>query len=86
MGFRKVCKNWLLVHPSPLVESVTDWRDQIMSFGYSNSKIRKQGNEHSLCSLAGVFSTRINVIVVTTSGHHIQQYNPPENIQHPQEL
>ncbi len=86
MGFRKACKNWLLAHPPPLVEWVTDWRDQIMTFGYGDSKIRKQGHEHSLCGLAGAFSTRINVIVVTTSGHHIQQYNPPENIQHPQEL
>jgi hypothetical protein len=86
MVFRKVCKNWLLTHPPPLVVSGTDWRHQIMSFGFGETKIRKQGNEHSLCGLAGVFSTRINVIVVTTSGHHTQQYNPPENIQHLQEL
>ncbi len=57
-----------------------------MSFGFGDTKIRKQGNEHSLRGLAGVFSTRINVFVVTTSGHHIQQYNPPENIHHLQEL
>ena len=57
-----------------------------MSFGYGVTNIRKQGNEHSLCGLTGAFSTRINVIVVTTSGHHIQQYNPPENIHHLQEL
>jgi hypothetical protein len=49
-------------------------------------QFRKQGTEHSLHGLTGVFSTRINVIVVTTSGHHIQKYNPPENIQHTQEL
>ena len=86
MAFRKACKNWLLAHPPLLVESGTDWRDQIMPFGFGATKIRKQGNEHSLRGLAGAFSTRINVIVVTTSGHHIQQYNPPENIQHLQEL
>ena len=86
MAFRKACKNWLLAHPPPLVVSATDWRHQIMSFGFGETKIRKQGNEHSLRGLAGAFSTRINVIVVTTSGHHIQQYNPPENIQHLQEL
>jgi hypothetical protein len=57
-----------------------------MPFGYGDTKFRKQGNEHSLCGLSGAFSTRINVIVVTTSGHHIQQYNPPVNIQYPQEL
>ncbi len=86
MVFRKACKNWLLVNPPPLVELGADWRDQIMTFGFGATKIRKQGNEHSLRGLAVEFSTRINVIVVTTSGHHIQQYNPPENIQYLQEL
>jgi hypothetical protein len=82
MSFRKACKNWLIGHPTPLVESRPDWRNQIMLFGYRDPKFRKQGNEHSLCGLAGAFSTRINAIVFTTSGHHIQEYNPPENIQH----
>ncbi len=86
MSFRKASKNWLISHPSPLVESRPDWRNQIMLFGYRDPKFRKQGNEHSLCGLAGAFSTRINVIVVTTSGHHIQQYNPPGNTHHTQEL
>jgi hypothetical protein len=86
MAFRKACKNWLFAHPPPLVVSGTDWRHQIMSFGFGETKIRKQGNEHSLRGLAGAFSTRINVIVVTNSGHHTQQYNPPENTQHLQEL
>jgi hypothetical protein len=86
MEVRKACKNWLLAYPSPLVESVTNWRDQTMPFGFGTINIRKQGNEHSLCGLAGAFSSRINVIVVMTSGHHIQQYTPPENIQHLQEL
>jgi hypothetical protein len=57
-----------------------------MSFGFGSIKIRKQGNAHSLRGLTGVFSTRINFIVVMTSGHHIQQYNPPENIQYLQEF
>ncbi len=86
MAFRRLCKNWLLVHPPPLVVSRTDWRDQTMPFGFGETKIRKQGNEHSLRGLAGAFSTRINVIVVTLSGHHTQEYNPPENIQYLQEL
>jgi hypothetical protein len=86
MTFRKSYKNWLIEHPPPLVESRTDRRNQIMLFGYRDPQFRKQGTEHSLHGLTGVFSTRINVIVVTTSGHHIQKYNPPENIQHTQEL
>ncbi len=44
MSFRKVCKNWLFTHPPPLVVSGTDWRHQIMSFGFGETKIRKQGN------------------------------------------
>ena len=86
MDVRRACKKCLIANPSPLVESVKDWRDQTMSFGFGDETIRKQGNEHSLWGLAGAFSTRINVIVVTTSGHHIKQYNPPENIQHLQEV
>ena len=86
MAVRRACRNWLLAHPPPLVESATDWRNQTMPFGFGDINIRKQGNEHSLRGLAGAFSTRINVIVVMTSGHHIKQYNPPENIQHLQEV
>ncbi len=83
---QKCVQNWLIAHPPPLVESRSDWRNQIMLFGYRDPNFRKQGNDHSLYGLAGAFSTRINVIVVTTSGHHIQEYNPPENIQHTQAL
>jgi len=50
-----------------------------MPFGFSDINFRKQGNEHSLRGLAGAFTTRINVIIVTTSGHHIVQHNPPDN-------
>ena len=86
MSVRRSCRNWLLAHPPPLVESATDWRNQTMPFGFGDINIRKQGNEHSLRGLAGAFSTRVNVIVVMTSGHHIKQYNPPENTQHLQEV
>ncbi len=86
MDVRRACKNWLIANPPPLGESVKDWRDQTMPFGFGDETIRKQGNEHSLRGLAGEFSTRINVLVVMTSGHHIKQYNPPENIQHLQEV
>ena len=33
-----------------------------------------------------MFKTRIHVIIVRSSGHHIIEYNPPENIQHEMEL
>ena len=36
--------------------------------------------------LAGAFATRINLIIVRTSGHRIMEYNPPENIQHKVEV
>jgi len=52
MEVRRACKNWLFAHPPPLVESASDWRDQTMPFGFSDMKIRKQGNEHSLCGLS----------------------------------
>ena len=78
MTVRRDCKNCLLVNPPPLVESVTDWCDRIKDFDFGNEK-RKQGDEHSLCGLAGAFGTRINVIIVTTSVYHTEQYNPPRN-------
>ena len=78
MWVRRGCKNWLLNNPSPLVESDTDWRDQIKVFGFTK-KERKQGNEHSLCGLTGAFAPSINVIIVTTSGHRTVHYNPPNN-------
>ena len=86
MDVRRACKRWVLAHPSPQVESASAWRDKIIPFGFGDVNTRKQGNDHSLRGLAGAFKTRINVIVVRTSGHHILQYNPPENIQHLQEL
>ena len=36
--------------------------------------------------LPGAFTTRINVIIVTTSGHHIDHYNLPENIPHSEDV
>ena len=78
MGVRRGCKKLILNNPSPLVESDTDWRDQIKVFGFTK-ETRKQGNEYSLCGLTGTFATSINVIIVTTSGHHTVQYNPPNN-------
>jgi hypothetical protein len=56
-----------------------------LTFGYGTD-IRKAGNDYSLRGLAGAFKTRINVIVVMTTGHHIQHFNPPENIQHLDEV
>jgi hypothetical protein len=46
-----------------------------MSFGFGETKIRKQGNEHSLCGLSGEFSTHINVIVVRPQ-HFFEKYRP----------
>ena len=43
MDVRRGCKNWLLVHPPPLVESVTDWRDRVMPFGFGNEKEETRG-------------------------------------------
>ena len=74
---RRACRNWLISNPPPGVESGSAWRDKILPFGYGTD-LRKQGNDHSLRGLAGAFKTRINVIVITTSEHHIQQFNPPE--------
>ena len=86
MLVRRACKNWLLANPPSHVESVTAWQDNIKAFGFGNIEIRKQGDDDSLRGLAGAFKTRINVIVVMTTGHHIQHFNPPENIQHLDEV
>ena len=75
MQVRRGCKNWLLNNSSPLVESHTDWRDRVMPFVFGNER-RKQGDEHSLCGLTGVFATRINDIIVTTSWYLTEQYTP----------
>ena len=56
-----------------------------MAFGFRDER-RKQGDEHSLCGLTGVFTTRINVIIVTTSGYRTEQYNPPKNRNHFEEI
>ena len=85
MKVRRGCKNWLLVNPPPLVESLTNWQDRIKEFGFRN-EMRKQGDEHSLRGLAGAFATRINVIIVTTSGHRTEQYNPPRHRMHSEEV
>ncbi len=61
------------------------WREKILPFGYGTD-IRKAGNDISLRGLAGVFKTRIKVIVVMTTGHHTQHFNPPESIQHLDEV
>ena len=49
-------------------------------------EVRRVSKKMSLCGLAGAFTTRINVIIVTTSGHHIIHYNPPENIPHSEDI
>ena len=82
---RRACRNWLISNPPPGVESGSAWRDKILPFGYGTDS-RKAGNDHSLRGLAGAFKTRINVIAVMTTGHHIQHFNPPENIQHLDEV
>jgi hypothetical protein len=47
---------------------------------------KKQGDEHSFRGLGGAFTTRINVIIVTTSGYHTEQYTPPNNRPHSEEI
>ena len=81
MAVRKACKNLLYANPPPLVASLSDWRDSIKAIGFNNSG-RKQDDEHTLRALAGAFATRINVIIVTSSGHHTVQYNPPAKTPH----
>ncbi len=82
---RRAVRSWLLAHQLSLVDTVTEWRDRVMAFGFA-TELRKQGNEHSLCAMAACFTTRINLITVSTSGHHIQEYCPPGNIQPTKEI
>ena len=84
MKVRRACKNWLFAHPPPLVESASSWQDRVRAFGFNNE--RKKGDEHTFRGLAGAFATRINVITVTTSGHRIDHYNPPENMPHSEDI
>ena len=67
---RRAVRNWLFAHKPSFVDSATEWPDQIKEFGYDTEQ-RKQGNEYSLRAMAACFSTRINLITVSTSGHHI---------------
>ena len=80
---RRKCRDWLFRNPPASVVSLSDWRDNVKSFGISDK--RKQGDEHSLRGLAGAYGTRINVIIVETSSHRIQTYNP-ENKPHESEI
>ena len=75
---RRAVRNWLFAHQPSFVDSATEWRDQIMGFGFAMEQ-RRQRIEHSLRAMAACFSTRINLITVSTSGHHIQEYFPPDN-------
>jgi hypothetical protein len=40
---------------------------------------RREGNEHTLRGLAGVYQCRMNIIVVSSNNHHAKTYNPPRN-------
>ena len=82
---RRAVRNWLLAHQLSLLDTVSEWRNRVMAFGFA-TELRKQGNEHSLCAMAACFTTRINLITVSTSGHHVQEYCPPDNIQPTKEI
>ena len=82
---RRAVRNWLLAHQLSSVDTVTEWQQRVMAFGFA-TELRKQGNEHSLCAMAACFTTRINLITVSTSGHHTQAYCPPDNIQPTKEI
>jgi hypothetical protein len=83
MQVRRAVRSWLLSHQLSLVDSATEWRDKVKAFGFA-TELRRQGNEHSLCTMAACFTTRINLITVSTSGHHIQEYC--DNIQTTKEI
>jgi hypothetical protein len=82
---RRAVRSWLLAHQLSLIDTVSEWRDRVMAFGFA-TELRKQGNEHSLYAMVACFTTRINLITVSTSGHHIQEYCPPDNIQPTMEI
>ena len=86
MVVRRAARNWLYTHrlythPPSFVESVSEWQDKVKRFALVDPSKRKHGNQHSLRALTACFSTRINLIVVSTSGHHTQLYDPPDNVQ-----
>ncbi len=85
MEVRRAVRNWLYAHRPSFVESESTWINQNKAFGFATEQ-RKQGNEHSLWALASCFSTRINLITVSNSGNHIQEYVPIDNIQHKKEI
>jgi hypothetical protein len=86
MEVRRAARNWLYTHPPPFVESMSVWQDLCKPFAFVDPSKRKHGNQHSLRALAACFYTRINLIVVSTSGHHTQLYDPPDNVQHRKEI
>ena len=44
---RRAVRSWLLAHQLSLVDTVSEWRERVMAFGFA-TELRKQGNEHSL--------------------------------------
>jgi hypothetical protein len=86
MAVRRAARNWLYKHPPPFVEPMSEWISKCNSLAFADPSKRKHGNQHSLRALAACFYTRINLIVVSTSGHHTQLYDPPDNVQHRKEI
>jgi hypothetical protein len=79
---RRKCRNWLRLDPPDDIFAQA-WKKRCNEYsifkpGLVTTK-RKEGDEHTLRGLAGVYQCRIDIIVVSSNHHHAKTYNPPPN-------
>jgi hypothetical protein len=46
MTVRRACRNWVIVHPSPSVQSVSDYQNRIKVLGFNNETGNNVMNTH----------------------------------------
>ena len=70
---RRKCRTWLRLNP-PDDFFCEAWTKRCSEYSIFNpglgTKKRREGDEHTLYGLAGVYQFRINLIVVSSNHHH----------------
>jgi hypothetical protein len=78
---QRKCRNWLrLTPPGDLFPEA--WTKRCNEYSIFNpgrlvTTKRREGDEHTLRGLAGVYQCRLNIIVVSSNHHHTKKIPPP---------
>ena len=82
---RRKCRNWLRLDPSDdfFPEAWTKRCNEYSIFkpGLVTTK-RREGDEHTVRSLAGAYQCRINIVVVSSNHHHTKTIPLPSRNNH----